>query len=216
MKKSFLAAAGGIAFSSILMVSPAFAQSSRVDANAMPTTDSTPSEKAETAAINNQVSAANAAADAQADANNQKYQEQQQAYQSQQRQYRNQLERNKDQQEQYRDRTAAYESLRARFAAERAAYHRGVWPERYSRWVIVERDPNLIGERVELITGSRVGTVIDTAHMPNGNVSALLVRLDNDKIVWIDSADVRYNRADGIVMTNLDQADLHHMADQRL
>lgn len=216
MKKSLLAAAGGIAFSSFLMASPALAQSQRVDANAMPTTDSTPAEKAETAAINNQVAAANAAADAQADANNQKYQEQQQAYQSQQRQYRNQLERSKDQQEQYRDRTAAYESLRARFAAERAAYHRGVWPERYSRWVIVERDPNLIGERVELITGSRVGTVIDTAHMPNGNVSALLVRLDNDKIVWIDSADVRYNRADGIVMTNLDQADLHHMADQRL
>lgn len=216
MKKSFLAAAGGIAFSSFLMVSPALAQSQRVDANGMPTTDSTPAEKAETAAINNQVAAANAAADAQADANNQKYQEQQQAYQSQQQQYRNQLERNKDQQEQYRDRTAAYESLSARFAAERAAYHRGVWPERYAKWVIVERDPNLIGERVELITGSRVGTVIDTANMPNGNVEALLVRLDSDKIVWIDIGDVRYNRADGIVMTNLDQADLHHMADQRL
>lgn len=216
MRKSFLAAASGVAFSSFLTVSPAFAQSARVDTNGMPTTDSTPAEKAETAAINNQVAAANAAADAQAGADNQKYQEQQQAYQSQQQQYRNQLERNKDQQEQYRDRTAAYESLRARFAAERAAYHRGVWPERYSRWVIVERDPNLIGERVELITGSRVGTVIDTAHMPNGNVSALLVRLDNDKIVWIDSGDVRYNRADGVVMTNLDSADLHHMADQRL
>jgi hypothetical protein len=40
--------------------------------------------------------------------------------------------------------------------------------------------------------------------------------LDNDKIVWIDSADIRYNRADGIVMTNLDAADLHHMADERL
>ena len=218
MKKSLLAAASGVAFSSFLIVSPAFAQGAgqRVDANGMPTTDSTPAEKAETAAINNQVAASNAAADAQSDAEKAKYQEQQQAYQSQQQQYRNQLERNKDQQEQYRDRTAAYESLRARFAAERAAYHRGVWPERYAKWVIVERDPNLIGERVELITGNRVGTVIDTAHMPNGNVSALLVRLDSDKIVWIDIADVRYNRADGIVMTNLDSTDLHHMADQRL
>lgn len=216
MKKSFLAAASGVAFSSFLMVSPAFAQSQRVDANGMPATHSTPAEKAETAAINNQVAAANAAADAQAEANNQKYQEQQQAYQSQQQQYRNQLERNKDQQEQYRDRTAAYENLRARFAAERAAYHRGLWPERYEKWVIVERDANLIGERVELISGSRVGTVIDTAHMPSGNVEALLVRLDTDKIVWIDIADVRYNRTDGIVMTNLDAADLHRMADQRL
>jgi hypothetical protein len=220
MKTDFLAAASGLAFSAFLIASPVFAQGApngeRVDANGMPTTHSTPAEKAETAAINNQVAAGNAAADAQADADRAKSQEQQQAYQSQQQQYRNQLERNKDQQEQYSDRTAAYENLRARFAAERAAYHRGVWPERYVKWVIVERDANLIGERVELITGNRVGTVIDTAHRPNGNVSAVLVRLDNDKIVWIDSADVRYNRADGIVMTNLDANDLHHMADQRL
>jgi len=187
-----------------------------VDANGMPTTHSTPAEKAQTAAINNGVAADNAAADAKAGANDAQYQAQQQAFQSQQEQYRNQLSRNHEQQEEYRDRTAAYESLRMRFAAERAAYHRGIWPDRYAKWVIVERDANLIGERVELITGNRVGTVIDTAHRPNGNVSALLVRLDNDKIVWIDTADVRYNRADGIVMTNLDAADLHHMADERL
>jgi hypothetical protein len=220
MKTDFLAAASGLAFSSFLIVSPVVAQPAangeRVDANGMPTTHSTPAEKAETAAINNQVAAANAAADAQADADKAKSQEQQQAYQSQQQQYRSQLEQNHQQQEQYRDRTAAYESLRARFAAERAAYHRGVWPDRYEKWVIVERDANLIGERVELISGNRVGTVIDTAHRPNGNVEALLVRLDNDKVVWIDTADVRYNRADGIVMTDLDAGDLHHMADQRL
>ena len=28
----------------------------------------------------------------------------------------------------------AYESLRARYAAERAAYHRGIWPDRYAHW----------------------------------------------------------------------------------
>ena len=84
---------------------------------------------------------------------------------SQQQQYRSQLQRNKDQQEEYRDRTAAYESLRARFAAERAAYRRGMAGalcevgDRRARC-------QLIGERVELITGSRVGTVIDTAHSP--------------------------------------------------
>jgi len=218
MKIDLLAAASGLAFSSFLIASPVFAQSTRerVDANGMPTTHSTPAEQTETAAINNQVAANNAAADAQANTNDAQYQAQQQAYQSQQQQYRNQLEQNHEQQEQYRDRTAAYEGLRARFAAERAAYHRGIWPDRYAKWVIVERDANLIGERVELISGNRVGTVIDTAHLPNGNVSALLVRLDNDKIVWIDSADVRYNRADGIVMTNLDAGDLHHMADERL
>jgi multidrug efflux pump subunit AcrA (membrane-fusion protein) len=220
MKRYFLAAASGLVFSAFLIATPVYAQSAASgehrDADGMPTTHSTPAEQAQTAAINNQVAATNAAADAQTDASNQKYQEQQQTYQSQQQQYRNQLERNHEQQDQYRDRTAAYEGLRVRFAAERAAYHRGEWPDRYARWVIVERDANLVGERVELISGGRVGTVIDTAHSPGGNVEALLVRLDSDKIVWIDIADVRYNRTDGIVMTNLNAADLHHMADERL
>ena len=199
MKTLFLAAASGLAFSSFLIVSPVLAQGRY----------STPAEKAETAAINNQVAASNAAADAQADTNNADYQAQQQ-------QYQNQLQQNQAQQQQYQDRAAAYETLRARYAAERAAYHRGIWPDRYAKWMIVERDANLIGERVELISGSRVGTVIDTAHAANGNVSALLVRLDNDKIVWIDAPDVRYNRTDGVVMTNLQASDLHRMADERL
>ena len=122
---------------------------------------------------------------------------------------------NQAQQEQYHDRTAAYESLRARYAAERAAYHRGMWPDR-ERWVIVQRSDDPVGERVQLLSGNRVGTVIDTAHAPDGNVEALLVRLDNDKIVWIDAADIRYNRADGVLMTDLESSDLHHMADERL
>jgi hypothetical protein len=218
MKVPILAAASGLAFSASVIVSPVFAQGrgERVDANGMPTTHSTPQEQAETAAINKGVAANNAAADAQADANNAAYQSQQQQYQQQQQQYQNQLDRNQTQQQQYRDRTATYESLRARYAAERAAYRRGIWPDRYEKWVIVDRDPNLVGERVELLNGNRVGTVIDTAHATNGNVEALLVRLDSDKIVWIDIADVRYNRADGIVMTNLEANDLHRMADERL
>jgi hypothetical protein len=181
----------------------------RVDAAGMPTTRSTPAEQAETAQINTQVGVSNAAVDAKAATGDAQYQAQQQQYQGQ-------LQQNQAQQKDYQDRTAAYASLQGRYAAERAAYHRGVWPDRYSKWVIVERDAGLIGERVQLITGSRVGTVIDTAHVANGNVSALLVKLDDDKIVWIDASDVRYNRADGIVMTNLDRADLSHMADERV
>ena len=181
----------------------------RVDAAGMPTTRSTPAEQAETAQINSQVGVSNAAVDAKAAAGDAQYQAQQQ-------QYQDQLKQNQAQQQDYQDRTAAYASLQGRYAAERAAYHRGVWPDRYSKWVIVEREPGLIGERVQLITGTRVGTVIDTAHAANGHVSALLVKLDSDKIVWIDASDVRYNRADGIVMTNLDRADLSHMADERV
>ena len=227
MKSSIMAAASGFALCALLSASPLVAQTyptangDRVDANGMPTTHSTPAEQAQTAAINNQVAANNAAADAQANAANAQYQQQQQeyqakqqAYESQKDQYQQQLDRSARQQERYQDRSAMYHALRERYAAERAAYHRGIWPERYSRWVLVREDP--VGERVQLISGARVGTVIDVAHAPNGNVAALLVRLDNDKVVWIDSADIRYNRADGIVMTNLDRNDLHHMADERL
>jgi hypothetical protein len=228
MTFKLLAAASGLALCAFLAAAPASAQGSyptrsgdRVDANGMPTTHSTPAEHAQTADINNQVAADNAAADAQASSADAQYQQQQQAYESQKQQYQQQLDQNASQQgryerqqERYQNRTAMYEALRERYHAERAAYHRGIWPERYSRWVLVREDP--VGERVELISGARVGTVIDTAHAPNGNVTALLVRLDNDKVVWIDSGDIRYNRADGIVMTNLDRDDLHHMADERL
>ena len=215
MKVPILAAASGLAFSSFLIVSPVFAQGERVDANGMPTTHSTPEEQAQTAEINKQAAVEAAATDAQTNANNAQYQAQQQQYQQQQQQYQDQLARNQAQQQNYRDRSAAYQSLRARYAAERAAYHRGLWPDR-ERWVIVERGDTLVGERVQLLSGSRVGTVIDTAHAGDGAVEALLVRLDNDKVVWIDSADIRYNRADGVLMTNLDSNDLHHMADERL
>jgi hypothetical protein len=225
MKFNLLAAASGLALCAVLAGSPAFAQGSypapsgdRVDANGMPTTHSTPAEKAQTAAINNDVAANNAAADAQANAqanaNDAQYQQQKQAYDAQKQQYQQQLDQNAAQQQRYQNRTAMYQALRERYAAERAAYHRGIWPERYSHWVLVHEDP--VGERVELISGARVGTVIDAAHGPGGNVDALLVRLDDDKVVWIDSGDIRYNRADGIVMTNLDRGDLHHMADERL
>ena len=206
----------------LLMGTVSFAQGGgpvpgeRVDANGMPTTRSTPAEQAETAQINRQVGAQNAAADAKAAGDNAKAAADNAQFQAQQQQYQGQLQQNQAQQQDYQDRTAIYNSLQSRYAVERAAYRRGVWPSRYVKWVIVERDAGLIGGRVQLITGARVGTVIDTAHAANGNVSALMVKLDSDKIVWIDASDVRYNRADGIVMTNLNRADLRHMADERI
>ncbi|MBP9903436.1 MAG: PRC-barrel domain-containing protein [Verrucomicrobia bacterium] len=214
MKLPLLAAASGLALSAFLIAAPANGQG-RVDAQGRPTTDSTPAEKAETAALNNQISAANAAADAQANANNARYQQQQQNYQ-------NRLQKNQAAQQSYQNakqnyenEIANYDAIRERYARERAAYVRGVWPDRYARLVIVDADP-LIGERVQLITGARVGTVVDADVNAAGRVAALLVRLDTGKLVWIDSGDVRYHRADGVVMTNLDRRDLIHMADQRL
>jgi len=210
----FLKTAVSAAALTLLVGTASFAQGGdpmpgeRVDAQGMPTTRSTPAEQAQTSEINNQMGAKNSAADTKAATDNVQYQEQQ-------KQYQGQLQQNQAQQQDYQDRTAAYNGLRDRYAAERAAYHRGVWPDLYVKWVIVDRDAGLLGERVELINGSLVGTVIDTAHVANGNVSALLVKLDSDKIVWIDAGDVRYNRADAIVMSDLDRADLRHMADER-
>lgn len=221
MKLHILAAASGLALSAFLISSPAGAQGSypapsgdRVDANGMPTTHSTPQEKAQTNDLNSQVANSGGITTNQADAGNAQYQAQQQQYQQQQQQYQDQLRHHEAAQERYEDRAARYEDLRARYAAERAAYHRDLWPERH--WVVIERNASLIGQRVELISGNRVGTVVDTAHAANGDVEALLVRLDNDKVVWIDSQDIRYDRGDGVVMTDLRGDDLHHMADERL
>lgn len=218
MKIPILAAASGLAFSASLIVSPAVAQGAgeHVDANGMPTTHSTPQEQADTAAINRDEATKAAAANAQANEGAAAYQAQQQQYQQQQQQYQRDLERNQAQQQGYRDRTAVYQDLRARYAAERSAYRRGVWPDHYARLELNDRDTDLVGERVALISGSRVGTVIDMAHAPGGAIEALLVRLDDDKLVWIDAGDVRYSRSDGTVMTNLAASDLHHMADERL
>ena len=195
----------------------------RVDANGKPTDHSTPAEHAATAQLNNEVAATDgqvkpdsqAAIDAQTDTNNAQYQQQQQHYQEQLQQHQAAVDEHARQQQRYEDRSAAYQALRDRYAAERAAYHRGVWPDRYVHWTLEENDPGLIGQRVEILNGDRVGTVVDVAHAPNGHVEALLVRLDSTKVVWVDQADIRYDRADGIVMTNLDRSDLGRMSDER-
>lgn len=214
--KAILVSAGGLALSAFLAGVPALAQGERVDANGMPTTHSTPAEQAATADLNNAVSSANEAADSRARAADSQYQQQQQ-------QYQNQLQQNQQAQRDYEanaqayaDQRAQYENLRARFAAERARYRRGQWPSRWSRWTIDQYTADLLGQKVQIINGERVGTVRDVARMPDGQVEALLVELDGGKVVWIDRADIRYDRADGVVMTNLDNHDLHLMADERL
>ncbi len=187
------------------------AQSARLDANGMPTNDLHSGGKGrKPPAINSQVGANNAGVDAQAAANNAQYQQQQQDYQDR-------LKLNQAARQDYRNQIASYESVRGRYAAERGRLSpRRAGPSVIRAGVVLHPEDKMIGERVELISGSRVGTVIDTDLSAAGNVDALLVRLDGGKLVWIDSADVRYNRADGIVMTNLDRNDLRHMADQRL
>jgi len=213
-------AVSGLALSAFLAGVPALAQDNRVDAGGMPTTHSTPDEHTDTADLNNTVTNTNAAADQQSSTGDAQTQQQ---YQQQQQQYQNQLQQSQKAQQDYQqksqafaDQTAQYESLRARFAAERATYHRGLWPDRYARFTVDQYTVDLLGQRVEILNGDHVGTVRDVARMPDGRVEALLVQLDTDKVVWIDRTDIRFDRADGVVMTNLDSRDLHQMADERL
>ena len=220
-----------------LFVAPVLAQGSlptpggdRVDANGLPTTHSTPAEHAQTEGLNAQVQANNAAADnqvlqqqaqqqaavdAQTAANAGQNAANQAQYDQQKQQYQQQLQQNQTAQQNYADRTRAYYDLRSRYAAERAAYHRGVWPDRFRTWNLQD-DARLVGSRVEIIDGDHVGTVDSVARAPSGRVEALYVTLDGGKQVWIDDADVRFDRTGGVVMTNLDRGDLRAMADERM
>jgi hypothetical protein len=223
MKSLNLLAASGLALSAFLIAVPAMAQQDnsyptpsgdRVDANGMPTTHSTPAEAAQTNNLNQQADSAaqqsstqTGAADAQ--------------YQAQQQQYQNQLQQNQQAQQDYQgqraayaEATAHYENLRGRFAAERAAYHRDIWPAEYRAWEL-RPDFQVMHARVEITSGDHVGTVTGIARDAGGRVEGLEVSLDSGKMVWIDAADARFNRTDGVLMTDLDRTDLHQMADER-
>lgn len=216
MKHALLAATSGLAIS--VFVTAALAQGSypapsgdHVDANGMPTTHSTPAEHAATADLNAQNGVTTTPQSA---ADNAQYQAQQQQYQQQKQDYQQKLQTNQAQQRQYQDRRAAYEMLRDHYRAERAAYHRGVWPDRYTKWTLDDSD-QLTGQRVEILGGAHVGTVSGAARTATGRVEGLEVSLDSGKVVWIDRDDLRYDRGGHTVVTNLDRHDLYLMADER-
>jgi hypothetical protein len=224
MRMHISLAVSGLALSAFLIAAPVLAQD-RVGAGGLPTNESTPAEKAQTQSLNNQIQADNAAAEAQAAqaqaqhdaqvaATNAQANANDAQYQAQQRQYQGQLQQNQNAQADYAARTQQYHDLRARYASERAAYRRGAWPERYSSWRL-QSDARLIGDRVEIISGARVGTVDYVVRAPGGRVEALAITLDNGKRVWIDENDIRFNRTNGVIVTNLDRGDLYRMADLR-
>ncbi|MBN9588863.1 MAG: hypothetical protein J0G99_07630 [Alphaproteobacteria bacterium] len=221
MKRVKTAATSGLAISLFLMAAPAMAQAGHtadsgdhVDASGMPADHSTPAERAQTRVLNNQISQSNAAADAKAAEDNARYQRERANYAEQNARYHEAMQRHDMQVREYHERRQAYETLRARYAAERAAYRRHEWPGHH--WVVLDRDIDPVGERVQLLSGARVGTVIDVSRSPGGRIEGLQVRLDDGKRVWIDNSDIRYNRTDGILMTNLDRRDLWAMAGESL
>ena len=110
MKLRVLAAASGLAMSAFLISSPAGAQGSyptpsgdRVDANGMPTTHSTPQEKAQTNDLNGQVAATDGQTQPAPAANDAQYQAQQQQYQQQQQQYQDTLQQHQAAQDRYEE-----------------------------------------------------------------------------------------------------------------
>ena len=228
MKRISMTAVSGLALSAFLMTSPAFAQASgtpaviggsHIDANGMPTNHSTPAEQAETAQLNAQVGVTDKPGTG---ANDAQYQAQQQQYQNAQGDYQQKLQDHAAAQADYQnksaayaDRVVAYQALRDRYRAERAAYHRGVWPDSYARWTLDDSD-NLIGQRVQILGGDKVGTVTSVARTAGGRVEGLEVSLDNGRMAWIDRADIRYDRGNTTVVTNLDRHDLYAMADERM
>jgi hypothetical protein len=223
MRTHITLAASGLALSAFLIAAPLSAQTA--GPSGYPTNDSTPAEKAETRVLNNQIQQNNTASEAQAAQAHAEHQAQVAAtnaqatvndaqYQAQQQQYQNQLQQNQSAQADYAARSQAYYSLRARYAAERAAYRRGAWPATWREWRL-QRDARLIGDRVEIMGGARVGTVDYVVRSSSGAIDALAVTLDNGKQVWIDENDIRYNRNGNVIVTNLDRGDLYRMSDLR-
>ncbi|MGZ5921381.1 MAG: hypothetical protein ACXWLT_06415 [Rhizomicrobium sp.] len=215
MKSHNLLAVSGLALSAFLIAAPATAQNNHVDANGMPTDHSTPAEQAQTSDLNAQITQSNGEAAAQDNNNQTKYQIQQQQYQQQLQQHQAAQENYQDQKAAYQDQRARYEAMRERFRAERAAYHRYEWPSRFAEWRL-KNDGSLMNARVQLINGDHVGNVVGVARAEDGVIEGLEVKLDSDKVVWIDSADARFDRANGEIITNLYASDLRHMADERI
>jgi hypothetical protein len=212
MKSLNLLAVSGLALSAFLFAAPAMAQQDRVDANGMPTTHSTPAEAAQTDNLNQQAEGAAQQSATQGSASDAQYQAQQQQYQNQLQQNQQAQQDYQNQKANYADATAHYEDMRARFAAERSAYHRDLWPADYRPWEL-RPDFAVLHARVEITNGDHVGTVTAVARDRGGRVEGLEVSLDSGKMVWIDAADARFNRTDGILMTDLNRNDLRQMAD---
>ncbi len=165
--------------------------------------DSSPAEQAQTQQLNQDISNANTAADAQSAQNNA-------AYEAQQARYQEQLAVYKAGQKNYQERAAAYLAARDRYIAGHARYHRTAWPARYEQRLIVDTN-DLLGARVPTSNGRSVGHVAEIA-LASGRVDALRVTLDNSRgDVWIESADLRFDADKKVVMTNLNRRDLYVM-----
>ena len=162
---------------------------------------STPTERAQTQTLNQNIIVANDTAAVQNDENNARFQAQLKQYRASQRNYE--------------EKAARYEAEHDRYAAQRVRYHRGPWPTRYEHNIVVYT-ADLLGARVLTYNGNTIGRVDEIALVPNGHVDALRVTVDSGRgDVWIDSADLRYDADKKVVLTNLDRNDVYLMTRER-
>jgi sporulation protein YlmC with PRC-barrel domain len=165
--------------------------------------NSTPAEQAQTQQLNQNISNANAAAEAQSTEKNAVYQAQQDRYLEQLRVYR-------ASQTNYVERAASYQAARDRYIASHAAYHRTTWPARYEQRLIVDTT-DLLGADVHTANGRTVGHVVEIA-LTSGRVEALRVSLNSSRgDVWIEAADLRFDADKKVVMTNLNRTNIYEM-----
>ena len=138
---------------------------------------------------------------------NAQYQQQLLQYQQQQSQYQAQRQN-------YVAQAMRYQAARDHYRSERAAYHRFGWPAHYEHSIIADKG-ELLGAPVRTYNGRTVGHVEELSLSPMGHVDAIRVTLDrNDRNVWIESADLRFDADARIVMTNLDRDDLYVMSNE--
>ena len=174
----------------------AFALSGAALAQSTTSQSSTPAEQAQTQQLNQDITNANADADAQSARDNAQYQAELLQY--------------KASQANYEESAARYEAARDRYVAANARYRRGAWPSRYEQSLIVGTS-DLLGARVHTANGRTVGRVEEIA-LSSGHVDALRVTLDRGRgDVWIESADLRFDADQKVVMTDLDRQDLREM-----
>lgn len=193
VKTLALLGASSLCFALVLLAGPAAASQP----------DSTPAEQAQTQQLNQNITDTNSAADTQSAENNA-------VYQAQQARYEEQLSVYRASQSNYRERAAIYLAARDRYVTGHARYHRSAWPVRYEQRLIVDTD-DLLGARVHTSNGRTVGHVEEIA-LASGHVDALRVTLDNGRgDVWVESADLRFDAGDKVVMTDLNRRDLYVM-----
>lgn len=170
-------------------------------------TNPTPQERAQTEQLNKQqsddqgmsatgetgvqVQQQNEAAQAQ-------YQQQQEQYQAQKQQYLNEKDR-------YRARLAHYEYDRS---------HPGEWWRAHYYSASVDAfyhlpRHDLIGREVDERDGLELGRISDVERYSDGHIARIQVSLDNSRVAWIDSANLRYDAADRIMFTDLPADDVY-------